>query len=72
MSTTNCNQMEEKIEAIRKVILKRRPIIERAAKMNTDPLQRAWYDGRVTGLMDVYDLLGSSLESINIELEDGR
>lgn len=61
--------MEEKIEAIRKVILKRKPIIEKAARMNQDPLQRAWYDGRVAGLMDVYDLLNSSLESINVELE---
>lgn len=61
--------MEEKIEAIKKVILKRKPLIEKAARMNTDPLLKSWYDGRVTGLMDVYDLLGSSLESINIELE---
>ena len=62
----------EKVVAIKKVILKRKAVLDKARKMNSDPLQRSWYDGRLTGLMDVYDLLNSSVESIEIELEEKK
>ena len=62
----------EKIDAVKKVILKRKEVLDKARKMNSDPLQRSWYDGRLTGLMDVYDLLNSSVESIEVELEEPR
>lgn len=60
--------MTTKETAIREVILKRKEIITKAAKKTDDPLLPSWYDGRATGLMDVYVLLSETEASIRIEL----
>lgn len=60
--------MTPKDATIRQVIEKRVSIIKEAVKHCQDEKDRSWYEGRIQGLMDVHDLLGETLESIEIEL----
>lgn len=61
--------MEGKIEAIKAVILKRVAILDKVIKIRKErEIECEWYKGRRAGLMDCYDLLNSTEESIRIEL----
>ena len=63
--------MNAKDEAIRKVILKRVAIIEDYILKNEKLTEsdREYYKGKRDGLMQGFDLVGDTLESISIELE---
>ena len=63
--------MNARDEAIRKVILKRVAIIEERILKNEKLTKstREYYKGKRDGLMQGYDLVGDSIESISIELE---
>ena len=68
----NTEEAQAKIDAVREVILKRKAVLDKARRLAPRESDRIWYDGRQTGLMDVYHLLGESLESIRVELEEPR
>lgn len=64
--------MTPKEEAIREVLYKRAEICREArkaslAKRNNETA--AYYEGKIDGYMQAYDLLSDSLESIKIELQ---
>ena len=63
--------MNAKDEAIRKVILKRVAIIEDYILKNEKLTEsdKEYYKGKRDGLMQGFDLVGDTLESISIELE---
>lgn len=63
--------MNAKEDAIRKVILKRVAIIEDYILKNEKLTEsdREYYKGKRDGLMQGFDLVGDTLESISIELE---
>lgn len=62
--------MTKKEQAIREVILKRVECLDKIQE-NTllSPMEKAYYKGKKDGLMQGFDLVGDSLESIQIELE---
>lgn len=63
--------MTDKEIAIRDVIAKRVDIIDKILEVaNLSPLEKTYYQGKRDGLMQGYDLVGDSLESICIELEE--
>lgn len=61
--------LTEKEIAIRKVIVRRCEIIREKILPNVKEKTLAeYYAGKIDGLMQAYELLGESLESIKIEL----
>lgn len=61
--------LTEKEIAIRKVIVRRCEIIREKILPNVKEKTLAeYYAGKIDGLMQAYELLGDSLESIKIEL----
>lgn len=61
--------LTEKEIAIRKVIVRRCEIIREKVLPNVKEKTLAeYYAGKIDGLMQAYELLGESLESIKIEL----
>ncbi len=61
--------LTEKELAIRNVILKRADIITNNILPNVkEPELANYYVGKIGGLLEVFDLIGESLESIKIEL----
>lgn len=63
------NDAELKIEAVKKVLMKRQEVLSRIVGADIPASQKEWYRGRAVGLLDALDLLDSSLESIQIELQ---
>lgn len=62
--------LSEKEIAIRNVIARRCEIIRRKILPNVEEKTLAeHYAGKIEGLMQAYELLGESIESIKIELE---
>ena len=63
--------MTTKDEAIRKVLLQRKAVIEEhiLPNPNQTPLNRAYYEGKRDGYNQALDLLSETLESIRIELQ---
>lgn len=64
--------MTPKEEAIREVLYKRAEICREArkaslAKRNNETA--AYYEGKIDGYMQAYDLLSESMDSIKIELQ---
>ena len=62
--------MTEKENAIREVILKRIDVLEKVIDQNKNlsPMEKSYYQGKIVGLMQGFDLVGDSLESIMVEL----
>ena len=64
--------MTPKEEAIREVLSRRAEICSKArqaAAIRHDTGTAAYYEGKIDGYMQAYDLLSDSVESIKIELE---
>ena len=61
-----------KEEAIIKVIDQRVEVLDKIIPNRMSATDAEWYKGRRTGLMDVRDLLQSSLESIQIEIYETK
>lgn len=63
--------MTQKEASIRQVLSQRAYAIERALDENKtlSPNERAYYLGKKEGLMQAYDLVGSTTKSISIELQ---
>ena len=63
--------MNTKDDAIRRVLQKRKAVIEEhiLPNKNQTPLNLAYYKGKRDGYQQAIDLLYESLESISIELE---
>lgn len=62
-----------KCEAVGAVLQKRYDIIaQQIIPRQTDEKQEQWYRGRIAGLVDAMELLGSSEDSIRIELEEKK
>lgn len=67
----------EKIFAVRKVLLQRMDVVRRIIKgrnivrkiFKLKPYDK-YYQGKYEGYLQAYDLLGQSIESIEIELEE--
>jgi len=62
--------MTPKEQAIRDVIQQRIDVLDRVMR-NTllSPMEKSYYQGKRDGLLQGFDLVGDSLESIKIELE---
>lgn len=63
--------MTPKEEAIREVLYKRAEICQKARKasLKKRTYKDAYYEGKIDGYLQAYDLLSESLESIEIELK---
>ena len=62
--------MTEKEEAIREVLIRRADVIDIAIIVgNLSREDAAFYEGKREGLMQAYDLVAQSLESILVEIE---
>lgn len=64
--------MTEKEEAIREVLILRAVICRKARKAShakRDNETAAYYEGKIDGYLQAYDLLSEYLESVEIELK---
>lgn len=63
--------MTPKEEAIRKVLLKRAEICRKARKNSLEKRNyetASYYEGKIDGYMQAYELISDNIESIEIEL----
>ena len=61
--------MTHKEKAIRDVILQRVEILDKVIEnAKLSPMEKSYYQGKRAGLMQGHDLVGDSLESIEVEL----
>lgn len=60
----------EKERAIRSVLLQRVWVVDELLKARPDHPDRQYYEGKREGYMQAFALVGESLESINVELEE--
>lgn len=62
--------MTKKDQAMRAAILQRTAAIDKLLELNPNlpPTERAFYLGKKEGLMQGYDLAGSTLKCISVEL----
>jgi len=61
--------LTDKEEAIRAVLEQRFSALRRAI-WHAEGEKKAYYEGKYDGLSDAYDLIGDTLESIEVELDD--
>lgn len=62
--------MTDKEKAIRDVIIQRVDVLDKIlGNTNLSPMEKSYYQGKRDGLMQGHDLVGDSLESIEIELK---
>lgn len=62
--------MTDKEKAIRDVIIQRVDVLDKILEnTNLSPMEKSYYQGKREGLMQGHDLVGDSLESIEVELK---